>query len=76
MNRQEIADKLRAHSVEMVQLCKSLEAQHNVFSAACFAGDGMGADAARAMIMHFTERQLDVVAMSMTLSRTLMQIPD
>lgn len=76
MTRDGIAAKLREHSVELVGLCKGLEAQHKVFSAACFAGDGIGADDARARIIAYTERQLDLIAMSMTLSRSLMHLPD
>lgn len=73
MTRDEITAKLQQQGIEIVSLCKQLEAAHKAFSAACFAGNGAMSDEARQRIIVLTEAQLDCVAISMTLSRALME---
>lgn len=74
MNRDEIIAKMQAHSVEMTEACRRLEAVHKMYAAECFSGNGAKADVLRAEIMALTDLQLDIVAITMTLQRSLMQM--
>lgn len=76
MNREQITEALRVNSVEIVELCKGLEAQHKVFAAAAFAQDSASMDTARGLIVALTDRQLDNIASSMVLSKRLMLLTD
>lgn len=70
---EEIRAKLRQLAIDS-QLCCQLQSAHaHAFMAACYAGDGVKADAERATLHALLDQLLDHNATSTTLTRKLLE---
>lgn len=76
MTRNEIIQKLHQTQVAIVQATKFNVAHKELFDACCFAGDSAKADEHRAAMHVMLDEQLDQCAIAMTLSRSLLQMPE